>query len=279
MAQEWITWIQGAVWASRLLRLCRGRGLVHAVRSRAMATPIATLHNNVISEVSALSATARHWEEAQDRVVEQAVRVCSACRDVLAELLQLDFSMLSCRIKLLTEGSGKGGDSPVFTLASSAPFDGRPRGDGASGPQASQNTAWSAIMGCFDGHTRWRPMPCFCCNDLSARASLFACHIRGWQNFYKSTLVFPLRYKIAPERFEQIGFLAFDSPTCEAFIGFPESFDFRDHDQWNEYNSRLTLSSTYNLGGIMANLVSECLKASYEVSARDISYLEYAGAS
>ena len=120
-------------------------------------------------------------------------------------------------------------------------------------------------------------MPCFCCNDLPARANLFACHIEGWQSFYKSTLAFPLRYKIAPERFEQIGFLAFDSPTCQAFVGFPQSFDFRDHDQWNEYNSRLTLNSTYNLGGIMANLISEGLKVPYEASAGEVQYLEHAG--
>jgi hypothetical protein len=242
-----------------------------------MATPIARLHADVLPEVASLGFMTRHWEGEQDLVVEQAVRVCTACRDVLAELLQLEFSMLSCRIKLLTEGPGKGGDSPVSTLASSKPFDDRPGTDSSTEPQACQNTAWSAIMGCFDGTTRWRPMPCFCCNDLPRRANLFTCHIPNWQSFYKSLLVFPLRFRIAPDRFEQVGFLSFDCPTANAFTGFPDSFDFRDGDRWYEHHSLLTLSSTYNLGGIMASLVSDCLRGAYEGSVGSGQHLEYAG--
>ena len=159
----------------------------------------------------------------------------------------------------------------MATWVRSEPLDDRPVETGEENAhEVEKNTVWSSLMGVSDGKMSWRPFPCFACNDLAAAGASFRCDRRDWQNYYRSALVFPLRFPPRKQSIEYVnlGFLAFDSPKCNAFAGIPNIFDFSDNP--TGFQNALEKRMAFNLGGAMADILTTCMsQADSDVTKED----------
>jgi hypothetical protein len=111
----------------------------------------------------------------------------------------------------------------------------------------------------------WGPdFTCFSCNDLPGMGEAFHCKRTGWQSYYKSAVVFPLRYAktIDGSTLGNIGFLAFDSPQINAFAGLPNIFKYRERP--GDYSVGLHSSPIFHLGAIFSDALGTFLGSAYE---------------
>jgi hypothetical protein len=207
----------------------------------------------------------------------QAIDMCGCCRRTMGQLLKLRAEELHCCLKFLVPGK-KDAQDRVGTWGRSRPFDARE-------PEAeithlvSRNTVWCALLGRRDESTAWGEFRCFSCNNLpSYKDGPFHCDRQDWFKYYQSTLVFPIRYveTASAEKYETVGFLAFDSPKKGAFWGLPDIFEFRlpeDHSKWAEYHDRLSQSAVFHVGAILADTISMGLRPYYasRATTEDVS--------
>ena len=98
---------------------------------------------------------------------------------------------------------------------------------------------------------------CFSCNDLTKHET-FECSRDNWQRYFKSTIVFPLRYKkIKQRKHEIVGFLTFDCKFSNVFGNIADIFEFKDKPE--EYNHKLLSSTVYHVGGLIADTLATAI--------------------
>ncbi len=244
---------------AKLLRILKGHGLVQAIRERAMHSTLASLHQDIFHRMRLLATQmSNQWDKEEAIAARLAFEISTHCRSVIGNLLELSPHRLHCCIKMMVD------DNRVATWVRSDPIDGRPveKGD-TNAHEVSKNSVWAALLGRSDGRATWQPFNCFCCNDLFAHPVDFICDRRNWQNYYRSALVFPVRYAKNTEGTElvNLGFIAFDSPTQGVFRGLPDIFNYQSNIA--EYQERLQQSAIFHLGAILADSLGTFLGTAY----------------
>jgi hypothetical protein len=211
------------------------------------------------------------WDHHQSETTRLAGDVCTECNSLSADLLELDGNHLHCSLKVLLRGETSE-DDVVATWMRSEPYDGRSGFPSPDTHRVSENSVWCALLGRYDGNFNWKnPFCCFACNDLIEHGSEFRCSRDRWQDYYRSTLVFPLRYLSqanGERKYNVIGFLAFDSPNKNAFARVPDIFDYRDRpDKIADYNTKLSAAAVFQIGAVMADTLSMFLRPAYDKHA------------
>ena len=248
-----------------------GTRLLQEVRRRRDADQFRRLHNGVFQSMRnlAVAMSRPNWDEGA--IIGLANDLCTEFNDALTERFNHRRHDVHCCWKTLSPRP----DHTVKPFARSKPFDeARP----AREPHAfntSESTICAALTGGNDGITLWGKVPCFCSNDLWEHCELFNTRRAHWKKYYRSVLVFPLRYVRDPETQDQdeIGFLAFDSLKKNAFPDVPEVFKYRE--RLTEYRNALDGSPTYHVGAIFAETLSAYLHGVY--NARDLERQHAAG--
>lgn len=268
---DWSTTEYLVTLGARGLRKVRGGRLVWHIRNAATRTPAMQLHTGLIHPLRrlAFAMADQGWDRSKITAATLALQVCTECRRLVGGVFELPDNQLHCCIKLFLPGSSAGGDNQgdhdrVATWVRSEPLDDRPVEEGDSNTHlVVRNSVWSALLGSSDGETVWRPFTCFACNDLAKRGELFRCDRENWQRYYRSTLVFPIRYPTNEQgtEFDCIGFLAFDSPRTGAFPGLPDIYDHRQSPQ--EYRDLLEKSTVFHLGSIIVDVMGTILRDPY----------------
>lgn len=257
--------IKGVVFGAKVFRIFRSKKIVAKVRSRAAVGLFTLMHTRVLHSMRRLSIQMTDWDTEQDAAAHIAADICTSCRDLMANMLELKPNELHCCLKLVAPQANPADEGRVATWARSNPFDDRPVEQGDENAHAiSKNSVWSALYGKSDGTTHWRPFSCFGCNDLHKHADLFVCDRKDWQRYYRSTLVFPLRYaknKQATE-FKNIGFIAFDSPLAGVFLGIPDIFEHRE--KLTQFQDKLEDCTIFHMGAIFADTLSTFLRRIYQ---------------
>lgn len=259
------------VWGARLLRAIRLQSWVRAVRSRAAVSILLRLHTEVIHCMRDLALRMEEWDHHQIETAQLAGRVCTACNNLMSDLLELDGHHLHTCLKVMLAG-GSLADDVVETWIRSEPYDARTEEQDADRHRVCENSVWSALLGQDDGNFRWLiPYCSFACNDLFKHGEDYRNSRPNWRRYYRSTLVFPLRYTAfvdGKRQFTIMGFLAFDSPRQDAFSALPDIFDYRSKsDKKADYVSLLHANAAFQLGATMADTLSMFLRSAYEQNA------------
>jgi hypothetical protein len=235
------------------------------LKFRASSRLLNSLHHKVFFEMRGLGLAFEEINKPEE-VAIYASKVCDLCRQTMGEFLGLQEQELHCTLKAFLPQI----NSPevVNTWARSSPYDERPINDSQS---VENNTFWCSLLGRDDGRYTWRrPLRCFSCNDLELYQ--FECSRSDWARYYRSTLVYPLRYpksvKLRNE-FEMTGFLIFDSFKASAFTDLPDAFGCIISDEaWNRYHRDLLEKPTFLLGAIMADTLAMLLRPGYQKISR-----------
>ena len=252
---QWITWF------ATLLRKVHLRKAISAVKKHATFDLTAVLHQDAIHRMRQLSAAG--VDRNRESGANAAIEVSTACCKVMGDLLELSPHEVHCCLKVFCPGSSYASKNDcVVTLARSEPFDERGVDEKENNKHLveSSNTVWSALLGKFDGKTSWPTFKCFSCGDLWTHEKIFECSRENWENYYRSTLVFPVRYMTDPTKRERVvsGFLAFDSLKCNAFGSLPDVFSFRENP--SDYHGQIAKHTPYHLGAILADTLGVFFK-------------------
>lgn len=252
------------VWVARFIRKLGGSKAVIHAKHYVTLQALLPLHLQAIHKMRKLALDMLDQSSDTPRKSSrEAMEVCSALRNTMGNVLDLNVHDLHCSIKVFIPGDR------VVTWARSGPLDDRPHefGEDAARP-LTDGTPWCALIGRNDGKTSWRQHKCFSCNDLlrAHERELWVCKRDNWQRYYKSVLVYPLLYRKDADEPETVvfGFLCFDSPKKDAFIGLPDIFDFRETEDWNKYHHLLNTKAPFHLGAILADTLSIFLRPFYE---------------
>jgi hypothetical protein len=222
---------------------------------------LAPLHHGFSHSARKLARQMQDWDHHHSAATTLAVEVSTKCRESMAKLLNLQPANLHCCLKLMANEDG--GRKRVGTWARSEPFDGRVVDEEPF--FVDENTVWCSMFGCCDGSNQWSPdFTCFACNDLPKMGASFHCGRKNWSNYYKSTVVFPLRYakSVDGSTLGNVGFLAFDSPKTNVFAGLPNIFKYRE--QPGDYSAVLHSSPIFHLGAIFSDTLGTFLGSAYE---------------
>ena len=186
----------------------------------------------------------------------------------MGNLLELGDHELHCCMKVVVQNDA--GADCVGTIGRSDPYDNRPNMLAPSDLHlVEKNSVWCSLLGRDDGSARWPVFSCFACNDLYAHPADFKCDRTDWQKFYRSTLVFPLRY-IQDEvnsKFVTFGFLAFDSVKKGVFGDVPDIFHYRE--RWHAYHERLSNTTAFHVGAVFADTLSVLMRRYFEKPKKD----------
>lgn len=265
--------VRSAVYFGRFLKWAHAQGLVRDFRSRASRTLFQRLHTDVIHKMREFAFFAEDLSaDASEHVGCLARDTATACRDLVADLLELQDGKLHCCIKVF--GQPEGVKERVVTLARSIPQDSHPDDNNpAANHFVDNNSVWAALLGKSDGGRNWaRPYPCFCCNDLVSVGPAFKCSREDWREHYRSTLVYPLRFVRDPaqRRFGTIGFLAFYSQQAGVFPGLPSIFEHNL--SFDDYFARLSASTVFQVGACMNDTLSTFLSPVYHSSRTPLPF-------
>lgn len=192
-------------------------------------------------------------------------KLANDCRNAFAIAIgqNKNRQKIHCAIKLY-KGTQKlpRGDWIVWTLArsellTSQPFTLRNNFGPEEGQEAKNNSAYAALTGCSDGQTEWgaraQVYPCFYCNDLRTHEK-YVNYRKDWQDYYKTALVFPLRWiKNQESKIEIKGFLSFDSDVPNILDDGLACIYKADI---TEYWKSLINSTAYHAGGIIADVLA-----------------------
>lgn len=264
MAIDWalVGWSAKAL--AGVARKLHAEGAVWRVREIAMVGVAKQLHVNVLHRIRKLGLGMQDWHD-RDSDAAMALEISSECRKTMGALLELRPNELHCCMKTLLHDGGNPSQDRVGTWVRSEPLDTRPVESGNENAHlVSKNSVWSALLGRSDGVTHWKPFSCFACNDLAKHPQLFQCDRAQWAQYYRSALVFPIRYpkNVQANEFGHIGFLAFDSMKVGAFRGLPDIFQYRDDP--TAYRQLLEATTPFHIGSIMADTLGACLRPIYE---------------
>lgn len=251
---------------ARLLRYLGAENVVGKVRRRASREFFHLLHIDVIHRLRNLAMCMEDGHPDKKLASVMAIDFCSACALLMQQIVESERNDLHCCLKVIVKG--KDGADMLQTWARSEPSD--ERDDDEFGASLTQNTIWNAFRGHSDGSNVWRKMCCFCCNDLTQFAQEYNNGRKEWLKFYKSKLVFPVRYldKIKPNTWETIGFLEFDSTRTKTFPGMPCVFGYSKDPVG--YRSKLEKSAVFHSGAIIADSLSMCLRPYYESRKKQV---------
>jgi hypothetical protein len=256
---EWIPYVRKSVAVLRALGL---GSLVSAVKSHVIFNTVRILHVDVMHSLREF-ARCLPGDNGELTAI-RAQEMCSAFAKSMRVLLELSPNEMHCCYKVIASIPDEQGEF-ISTLARSEPYDDRPvETEAANIRPVSESTVFAALMGRSDGQYGWRPFKCFSCNDLLDEGASFRCGRSKWQNYYRSVLVFPLRYvkSVAPLEVVTIGFLAFDSPKKHAFRGLPNIFKFKD--ETGRYMDKLSTAPAFHLGALFADTLSMALRRAYD---------------
>ncbi len=239
------------LWGSRLARFLKAHGVVGAVKRRAALSYLTLLHQNVVHDMRTFAQCAH----APDAIGPTAEALCNSCRDLFCDLHELAINQLHCSIKIIDEDGS--GNAIIKTLARATPADSRP--NVYDGHPVVSDSVWCSLLGVDDGNTRWEVFNCFSSNDLAGH-SHYVSHRPDYQKYYRSTVVFPIRYLRSTEKhdFVTVGFLAFDSPKVDAFSRMPEILD--KGVVWADFHDRLKDQSSFHAGAMVVDCLAYFLR-------------------
>jgi hypothetical protein len=218
----------------------------------------------VIDDLLANGGLVKEWDHREIEATRFVQGLCTKFNAIMCDLLEIDTNNMHCCIKVFKEN-----EISVETWVRSEPFDERAIDDDPNLHPVAENSTWSALLGKFDGKYNWeRKYCCFSCNDLLKYGENYKNSRRGWSRHYKSTFVIPLKFPI----YENgklvlciIGFLAFDSPKKSAFPSLPDIFEYRETpERQSDYKTLLKVSAVFQLGAVMADILTLSLKSTYE---------------
>lgn len=247
----------------------RKRERVLKKREEMLFPHLSLLHYDGIHPIRdfAVDFVSEHYDEAHSH--DLANHLCTCARRTMGELLDLRPDSLHCCLKFLIKGKTPD-DDQVCTWGRSEPFDDRPHELGeVEAHLVKENTVWCALLGRRDPGTTWREFKFFACNDLHKyQNSGFHCDRIDWQRYYRSTLVFPLRFwrSSDAESVETVGFLAFDSPRPGVFWGLPDILAFglgQTPEGWSNYHSSAGGSAVFHAAAIMSDTLSVAMRQYY----------------
>jgi len=243
------------VWVARRLRPLRlGRKLISSVKSRASLDLTHVLHKEVAHKARVFSVAIQdsNWHLGG----ESAIELCTACRRIMGNLLELPEHEIHCCLKGFLSGEAEKGGYKVATVARSEPYDMRvPTPEQYDAHPVTKNSVWSAFLGENDGKFSWGGIRCFHCGDLYEQKDKFQCTRKDWEDYYRSTLVFPIFYMDDSKTRHRVisGFLAFDSKNKGAFRNLPDIFEWRDK-ELNKYRTLLEGKAQFHLGASLADM-------------------------
>lgn len=249
-------------WGAKAARFVKAERLVWRIKHQAAFTLVRRCHLNVVHRMRRLAHCMQDGDAEQ--AAHLALQVCTECRKLLGTFLEIKDNRLHCCIKLLELDRLDGHEDKVSTWVRSEPMDDRPAEQGIGNAHLIRtNSVWSAFYGRSDGKTQWRQMNCFACNDLTAHPE-FVCDRQDWAQYYRSTLVFPIRYPIDAQAttYDYIGFLAFDSPDTGSFRGLPDIFEYKDRPA--DYREKLEESTAFHVGALLADVLGTFLRPAFE---------------
>jgi hypothetical protein len=251
----WLKVIGGGVAVLKFLKL---RKLVHAFKYRARFPLLRDIHLDIVHGMRCFAVA---LDTPGAEVAPHAHRLCTRIAAVMRFHLGLKPNELHCCLKVIVPQQKPTDAVVIETIARSDPDD--DRGDDHEVREADTSTIYCSLMGKFDGKTKWSVHNCFCSNNLPLAENLFKCDREDWQQYYRSSLVFPLRFisQTEPLRYSAVGFLCFDSPRANAFHGMPDIFKFRD--RFHAYHDQLQGSATFHLGAIFADTLSMFIRPAY----------------
>lgn len=265
---EWVAW------GARVARWLGAGGLVRDVKLYAVRSTLKRYHFAVLHRMRDFARrVAREggaFTELEDvgGLAEMAGQICTESRVLLGELLGLPAPFLHCCFKAILRPDPRDGEERVATWVRSEPVDSRPLEIGPDNAHlVSRNSAWACLRGQSDGRTIWPTFDCFSCNDLVAAGADFVCDRHNWQDFYRSTAVFPVRYPVGLHGRDRrvLGFIAFDSPKAGAFRGMPNVFEFKNDP--TGHREALERSPIFHVGAVIADTAAAILGTAYQ-SAR-----------
>ena len=225
-----------------------------------------------ISVIGDFSAKGLFSVDAPSRAFPEAyIHLATACRNAMAEVLTCDRSQIHCTIKYFAASTK---DKPeyrakLWTFARSYEGSGRPMILGpAKKISLHRNSAFASIMGIPDKNNVWETWPhlCFSCNNLT-EVPKYVDSKKNWSSFYKSSVVFPLRYTKGAKQLTDciLGFLTFDSPLTNVFHGVPSRFDYVGRP--DEYMKDFMKTDLYHVGSTLADSITMALLAGKRTEA------------
>lgn len=258
-------WLKLLVKSAGVLRKVGWRDKIVTAKHYVTLQTLVPLHLEAIHTMRRLASDALLGPSANEaHFAAEAMQVCTALNRTMGAALDLGANELHCSIKVFLP------PDRIGTLARSEPMDDRPLEMGPENARPlSDGTVWCALMGKNDGRTQWRRYQAFVCNDLpSAYAKgKLRCGRLDWQDYYKSVLVYPLLYRSdGTQKGTVFGFLGFDSPRVDAFLGAPNIFDHLENDGWGTYHERLNRASVFHLGAILADSLSVFMRPYYQAA-------------
>ncbi|MFB0553771.1 MAG: hypothetical protein ACETWQ_10710 [Phycisphaerae bacterium] len=185
--------------------------------------------------------------------------LANACRSALAATLRFPPVMFHCTISYCggTTAGKPTGQRKVWNFAHSTIDCDRhlPLGPDEATTVGS-NSSYAALLGCKDRRNEWKHrFRCFACDNLPE--DIYDDADPDWRTWYRSRLVFPLRYPTYDRRGAPIdnitGFLSYDTLQTEIF-GVPSIFDHMD-DPGGYANQHKGLV-VCNAGGIIADCIA-----------------------
>lgn len=249
-------------WGAKALRCVpKGKAVLAAWREACCYGTLKRLHIDVLHEMRKMACYVQDLDADLEEPSATAQAVCTECRQLIGNLLELPSNHLHSCIKVFVETEGRRSDL-VATWVRSDPFDDRPALIGATDAQpVRKNTVWAALLGEHDGNRTWRPHRAFGCNDLGQYEGEFRCSRKGWKDYYRSTLAVPIRFPKDPQRceYEVLGFLTFDSPMAGVFRKIPNIFEYTRQSP-AQYSEDLESSMVFHAVGILADTLGTLLR-------------------
>lgn len=213
-----------------------------------------------ISVIRDFSAKGLFSVDAPSRAFPEGyIQLANVCRNAMAELLNCDRRQIHCTIKYFAAATNwPKRRLKLWTFARSKEGSGRPM---ILGPgrmiSAYQNSLFASIIGINDSKNAWesRPRQCFSCNNLTEVPN-YVDSKKNWSVYYKSSVVFPLRYTRGGEQLTDciFGFLTFDSLLANAFHGVPSRFDYIGRP--DEYMEEFVKTKVYHVGCALADCIT-----------------------
>ncbi len=246
-------WIRLLVWLRRAVRDEWLDNLLKPLRERLTWRMLHRAHrvSHAARELSVLDFSL----DELGRVLTTTTRYCNECADLVALLYDIREPDVHCTIKVFTRDDA--GELFAATIGRSETTRHRFLDVGlASAHPARANSVFASLLGLPEGVVPDRPYSCFCSNDLLKYGARFRCDRDRWSDFYRSVLVFPLRYRRpAADKSEVVGCLTFDRPRVDGFDGLPDVFasDFDD------YHDMMYQSASWHLLASVADSLASVL--------------------
>ncbi len=249
-------YMKALIWIGRIFRRFEYlRPFVRAAKDRAVLGVVARYHINFVHELRKVSINAESIAESNISC-DTLESLADGCRDVMADILEVWPNDLHCTMKLC-EGEGcEKEEIKVYTIARSQPCK-RPAEYGLDNYHLiGNNSSFASIVGCGDRRNKWTPhaFTVFVCGDLTKESNYD--DSRGdWKDYYRSTMVFPLRIKKTKDKeYNVFGFLTFDSYKTNALKGMPNTFRYITDKKG--YDEKLSYSAAFHIGGSLADSIS-----------------------